>query len=104
MKKRRRSGGTALISLKEIRHLAWLAKIELSRREEASLQKELGKIVKYFRKIDEAATEDIPPTFHVLDMVNVLRPDYPGPGLEREKVLELAPNKKAGYIKAPRMG
>jgi len=93
-----------LISLEQIRHLAWLAKVELTRGEAASLRKELGKILNYFRKIDEAPTEGVPPTFHVIDLVNVFRPDLPGPSLDAEVVLELAPSKQEGYVKAPRMG
>jgi len=103
-RRRKARARKGLISVEEIRHLAWLAKIELTRAEEGALRGDLEKILKYFRKVDEAEVERIPPTFHVIEITNVFRPDVPARGLESEEVLELAPSKKEGYIKAPRMG
>ena len=91
------------VSLEELRHIARLARIELTEEEERRYAKQMGEILTYFRKIDEAGVEDLPPTHHVLDIVNPYREDVEGPSLPVEKALQNAPRKKGGYIRSPRI-
>jgi aspartyl-tRNA(Asn)/glutamyl-tRNA(Gln) amidotransferase subunit C len=60
-------------------------------------------ILDYFKKIDEVDTEDVEPTYHVLDIDNVFRKDKTEPSLPAEKVLENAPRKEKKFFKAPRI-
>jgi len=90
------------ISEREIEHLAELARIELSSREKAALRSQLNEIVRYFRMINEVDTESVPPTYHVQDLINVFRDDEPEP-FDSDKVLKTVPQKKARFIKAPKM-
>jgi aspartyl-tRNA(Asn)/glutamyl-tRNA(Gln) amidotransferase subunit C len=91
-----------IISEKEVEHLAELAKLELSKKEFTKLRGELNEILSYFRLIDEVDTENILPTYHVQDLVNVLRDDVPTPQ-QPDALLKDAPQKKDRFIKAPRM-
>lgn len=92
-----------MISSKDIRHLAWLAKIELSRADERLFQKQLGDILDYFKQIDEADTKDVEPTLHVLDITNAWRPDEPRPSIPVDKALSNAKRTKDKFIVAPKM-
>ncbi len=91
-----------IISEKDVEHLAELARLEVSRKDVATLRVQLNEILEYFKKMDEVDTNDVPPTYHVQDLVNVLRDDVPQPS-EPEKLLENAPKKKDRFIKAPKM-
>lgn len=91
------------ISKEQVEHVAWLAKIKLTEDEKNYFTKQLNEILDYFKKIDEIDTSNIPPTFHVLDLVNVLRDDEVEPSLPTEEALRNAPQKEDSFIKAPRI-
>jgi aspartyl-tRNA(Asn)/glutamyl-tRNA(Gln) amidotransferase subunit C len=59
--------------------------------------------LEYFKKIDEVDTEDVEPTYHVLDIINVFRKDKAEPSLPTEKVLKNAPKKEKKFFKASRI-
>lgn len=90
------------ISKKEIKHLSWLAKIELSQEEEELFSKQLNDILSYFKKIDEADVEKLLPTHHVIELINVMRVDEPEPSAPDE-ILRNVPKIKGRYVKAPRI-
>jgi aspartyl-tRNA(Asn)/glutamyl-tRNA(Gln) amidotransferase subunit C len=92
----------AKITRKDIKHLAWLARIGLSDKEELEMIPELNKIIEYFGKIDKINTEKIVPTYQILEVSNTVREDKPKP-FPADKILKNMPNKKSRYIKAPRM-
>jgi len=96
MKKRR-------ISKKEVEHIAWLARIELSEEEKVLFTEQFNEILDYFEKIDEVETEEVPPTYHVLDLVNVYREDEVLSSLSVEDALKNAPKKEKQFLKAPRI-
>lgn len=89
------------LSKKEIEHIAWLARIELSKKEVNLFAHQLSDILTYFAKIDEVDTEDVPPSYHVLDLINVLRKDEIKPSLE--ETFQTVPQTKGRFVKAPRM-
>jgi aspartyl-tRNA(Asn)/glutamyl-tRNA(Gln) amidotransferase subunit C len=90
------------LSKKEIKHLSWLAKIELTKQEEDLFSNQLNDILSYFQKIDEANVQDLPPTYHVIDISNVLRSDKSRPP-NPEQALKNVPKLKGRYVKAPRI-
>jgi len=96
MKKRR-------ISKKEVEHIAWLAHIELSEEEKDLFTGQFDDILEFFEKIDEVDTESVPPTYHVLDLVNVYREDEVSPSLPTEEALKNAPKRERLFLKAPRI-
>jgi len=52
---------------------------------------ELSKVLDHIEKISELDLDGVPPTSHVIDVVNALRPDEPEPSLPREVILAAAP-------------
>lgn len=95
--------GRAERGLREIEHLAWLARLELTKQEEGVFARQIGEVIAYFREIDKAETEGVGPTYHVLDLTNVLRGDKPSP-TDSEPILQNVPGTKDRFVKAPRMG
>lgn len=85
------TSGPTLISLVEVRHVARLARLELTDSEIVTLQGELSALLDHVDKVRRLDTADVPPTAHPLPLRNVLRADEPRPGLERQAVLSAAP-------------
>jgi aspartyl-tRNA(Asn)/glutamyl-tRNA(Gln) amidotransferase subunit C len=52
---------------------------------------ELSKVLDHIEAIRELDLEGVPPTSHVIDVVNRLRADQPEPSLPREVILAAAP-------------
>ncbi|HYB92705.1 MAG TPA: Asp-tRNA(Asn)/Glu-tRNA(Gln) amidotransferase subunit GatC [archaeon] len=91
------------ISREQVEHVAWLAKIELSEEEKELFTKQFNEILGYFKKMDKLDTNNVPPTSHVLDLVNVFREDKVKPSLTKEKSIKNAPKRKGRYLKAPKI-
>ncbi|WP_243299515.1 Asp-tRNA(Asn)/Glu-tRNA(Gln) amidotransferase subunit GatC [Bacillus litorisediminis] len=89
------------ISLDEVKHVAHLARLEITEEEAVMFTKQLDAIISYAEQLNELDTENIEPTSHVLDMKNVMREDIPEKGLPREEVLKNAPDHEDGQIKVP---
>ena len=84
-------------------HLAELARITLSDKEKKEFAKQLSSMVEFFSQISELDTENVKPTYHVLELKNVFREDEPREGMSQEAALKNAPQKEKGYFKSPRI-
>ena len=91
------------LSKKEVEHIAWLAHIELSEKEKTLFTEQFNDILDYFKKIDKVDTEDVQPTYHVLEIMNVYREDKTTPSLPTKETLKNAPKKEKRFLKAPRI-
>jgi aspartyl-tRNA(Asn)/glutamyl-tRNA(Gln) amidotransferase subunit C len=93
-----------MIGEDDVRYVAKLARLRLEQGEVARMADELAKILAHIDKMSELDTTDVPPTAHVLDVVNVTRPDKPRPGLSRADALRNAPAVSADCFCVPKMG
>ncbi len=75
----------------QVLHVARLARLELSDDDVERMASELSKVLDHIDKIRELDLEGVPPTSHVIDVVNALRADEPEPSLPREVILAAAP-------------
>jgi aspartyl-tRNA(Asn)/glutamyl-tRNA(Gln) amidotransferase subunit C len=75
----------------QVLHVARLARLELSDDEVDRMATELSNVLDHIEKIRELDLEGVPPTAHVIDVVNALRADEPEPSLPREVILAAAP-------------
>ena len=80
-----------MIDRDEVRHVARLARLELSDEEVDRMAVELAGVLEHISTIDELDLEGVAPTSHVVAVENALRADEPRPSLARERVLESAP-------------
>ena len=75
----------------DVRHIADLARLELTEAEVERFQAELGDILTYVEQLGELDVTGIEPTAHAMPRTNVMRDDTPWPSLDRERVLSNAP-------------
>lgn len=82
-----------------MRHLAGLARIDLSDGEIEHLTGELRQIVDVVASVSEVATADVPATSHPIPLENVFRPDIVGDVLTTEQALAGAPEHDGSRFK-----
>ncbi len=75
----------------QVLHVARLARLELTDEEVERMALELSKVLDHIEKIRELDLDGVPPTSHVIDVVNALRADQPRPSLPPEVALGSAP-------------
>jgi aspartyl-tRNA(Asn)/glutamyl-tRNA(Gln) amidotransferase subunit C len=75
----------------QVLHVARLARLDLSDDEVERMSVELSNVLEHIEKIGELDLDGVPPTSHVVDVVNALRPDEPEPCLPPEVALASAP-------------
>ena len=85
----------------QVLHVARLARLELTDAEVDKMAVELSKVLDHIEKIAELDLSEVPPTSHVVDVVNALRPDEPEPSLRVEVALASAPEPVADGFGVP---
>jgi aspartyl-tRNA(Asn)/glutamyl-tRNA(Gln) amidotransferase subunit C len=90
-----------MIDRAQVLHVARLARLELSEAEVERMTGELTKILDHIEKISALDLDGVPPTTHVVDVPNALRPDEPRPCLPREVALANAPAVDEGGFAVP---
>ena len=91
------------ISKDEILKVAALARLDL---EEASIEafaEQISTILDYVDTLKNVDTEGVPATSHAISLTNAFREDEPHEHLERDRVLENAPEKEDGAFTVPRI-
>jgi aspartyl-tRNA(Asn)/glutamyl-tRNA(Gln) amidotransferase subunit C len=92
-----------MITKEEVEHVGWLARIEISAIESDAYAEKLNSVLGYFGQLDEVDTEDVLPTYHVADIMNVFREDVVKPSMSQEDVLSNTENKQEGSFKVPKI-
>ncbi|MHA0858441.1 Asp-tRNA(Asn)/Glu-tRNA(Gln) amidotransferase subunit GatC [Paenibacillus sp. CMAA1364] len=89
------------ITIRDVQHVANLARLNLSSKEESTLTEQLNAILQYAQKLDALDTEGVEPTTHVLHLSNVMREDVERESLSIEKVFANAPEVEDDQFKVP---
>ena len=87
---------------KLIKHVAKLARLELSDEEIEEFTPQLKEVLETFSIIAEVNTEGISPSFQPLGMKNALRDDKSGTCLTQEQALRNSKHQTDGYFKGPK--
>jgi aspartyl-tRNA(Asn)/glutamyl-tRNA(Gln) amidotransferase subunit C len=87
----------------DVKYVAHLARIALSSEEEQKLGAQLGNILGYIEKLNQADVSQVEPTAHAFPLVNVTRPDEPRPSMSNEDALRNAPAKAGGLFMVPKI-
>jgi aspartyl-tRNA(Asn)/glutamyl-tRNA(Gln) amidotransferase subunit C len=90
-----------VINREQVLHVAQLARLRLDPDEVARMTGELSGILEHVDRIAALQLEDVPPTSHVVELENVLRPDRPRPSWPRDVVLAQAPDPLDGSFRVP---
>lgn len=91
------------ISEKDVKHVAWLARLAVTDAEVQKFTQQLDVILEHAGIIGELDVENIPPTSHAIPLKNVLREDKVGPCLTPEDALSNAPKKENQAFAVPRI-
>ncbi len=86
-----------------IRHIAMLARIEMTDEQAETLGRQFADIVAYVDKLQEPDTDGVEPMAHALDLRNVLAADAPGESLPVEQALANAPARDGDFYKVPKV-
>jgi len=79
------------ISPEEVVYVANLAHLDMKPEEVERMTRQLDTILSYVDKLNELATEDIPPTTHAISIHNAFRPDAVRESLPRDEALANGP-------------
>ncbi len=90
-----------MIDREQVLHVARLARLELSDAEVERMSAELSNVLEHIEKIGELDLAGVPPTTHVVEVSNALRPDAVEPSLPREVALASAPAVADGGFLVP---
>ena len=90
-----------MIDRAQVLHVARLARLDLTEEEVARMSTELSDVLTHIEKIGELDLVGVPPTTHVVEVSNALRPDEPEPSLPREVALANAPAVADGGFLVP---
>ncbi len=92
-----------MISIKDVEHVALLARLTLTEDEKQIYSKQLSDILEHVHKLQDLNTDGIQPTAHVLPLKNVFREDRVGEHMPVDQVLANAPDRQDKFFKVPKI-
>jgi len=93
-----------MITVKDVEHVAKLARLQLSEDEKEKFTKQLGDILKYVEQMNEVDTTGVEPMAHAFDVVNVMREDEVVIEQTKEELMANAPEEENGFFRVPKIG
>ncbi len=91
------------LTMDDIRHVARLARLELSDEEMKAFGKVLSDILGFVGRLQQLETDGVEPTSHVVPLENVMRDDCVKPSLSVDEALANAPDRSDDYFRVPRI-
>lgn len=93
-----------MIEIKDVEHVAKLARLALSEEEKSKFSKQLTDILKYVEQMNEVDTTGVEPMSSALDFSNVMREDVVKYENTREELMQNAPEREGDFFKVPKIG
>ncbi len=91
------------ITPEEVKRVATLARLQLSREEEELLTEQLDKILQYMAKLDRLDTDKVEPLAHAVDIVNAFREDKVTNQPNTKDLLANTPAREKNFFKVPKI-
>jgi aspartyl-tRNA(Asn)/glutamyl-tRNA(Gln) amidotransferase subunit C len=95
--------GEPRISLREVEHVARLARLHLTDADNERMRGELDGILAYIDKLRALDTEGVEATSHAIPLANVMRDDEPRPPFPADAMLMNAPDLHGAFFRVPRI-
>ena len=92
-----------MISTDDVKHVAKLARLELTEEEIDKYSKQLGSILQYVEQMNEVDTTGIEPMPHAIPVYNVMREDVVKYEQTKEEMLAYAPFEEDGFFRVPKI-
>ena len=86
-----------------IKHVADVARLNLTEAEMKELLPQLKEILNAFSDIQEVNTNSTEPSFHPIELKNAMREDIPKESLNNDDALKNTSHKSEGYFKGPKI-
>ena len=91
------------ITMKDVEHVARLARLELGPEEKERMRRELDGILTYIDKLGAVDTRSVEPTSHAVPMTNVMREDVTCPSFPQADMLANAPDRSGDFFRVPKI-
>ncbi|MGB4503647.1 MAG: Asp-tRNA(Asn)/Glu-tRNA(Gln) amidotransferase subunit GatC [Syntrophaceticus sp.] len=91
------------LTREEVRQVAVIARLALDEDEFDELYDEFNEVLEFVETINNIDTENVEPTFYLLPLQNVWRPDEPHQPLAIDDVLLNAPDHDGSFFRVPRI-
>lgn len=91
------------IRLEDIRHVAFLARLDLTPAEQRALVEHFDKMLSYVEKLHELQTEGTHPTAHAVDVPSPFRDDVVTNQPNADALLQNAPSRSATFFRVPKI-
>ena len=91
------------ITPEDVKYIAGLAMFKVSDEELPRLHGEMETVIEYAGRLNEADTEGLEPTYHILPLENVFREDVVTSNFDRDKLLANAPSQYNGCFEVPKV-
>jgi len=91
------------ITLKDVEHVARLARLELGPEDKEHMRRELDGILSYIDKLRALDTEGIEPTSHAVPVTNVMRDDLARASFPQSDMLANAPDRSGDFFRVPKI-
>ena len=92
-----------MIEIKDVEHVAKLARLELSEEEKIKYSKQLSDIVKYVEQMNEVDTTNVEPMNHPINFTNVMREDEVNYEVCKEELMKNAPQREGDFFRVPKI-
>ncbi|MBR1977773.1 Asp-tRNA(Asn)/Glu-tRNA(Gln) amidotransferase subunit GatC [bacterium] len=92
-----------MIEIKDVEHVAKLARLELTEEEKVKFSKQLGDVLGYVNAMNEVDTTDVKPMSHAVEFSNVMREDVEIYEQTREELMSNAPDREGDFFKVPKI-
>ncbi len=92
-----------MISKEEVKHVAKLARLELTDEEVNKYSQQLGSILEYVEQMNEVDTTGIEPMPHAIPVYNVMREDVVKYEQTKEEMMANAPFEEDGFFRVPKI-
>ena len=92
-----------MITIKDVEHVAKLARLELTQEEKEVFTHQLGDVLAHVEKMNEVDTTGVEPMNHAIDFYNVMREDNKIYENTREELMSNAPDVEGEFFKVPKI-
>jgi len=93
-----------MITKEEVKHVAKLARLELTDAEIDKYSEQIGNILTYVEQMKEVDTTGIEPMPHAIPVTNVMREDVVKYEQTKEELMQNAPYEEDGFFRVPKIG
>jgi aspartyl-tRNA(Asn)/glutamyl-tRNA(Gln) amidotransferase subunit C len=91
------------LSREQVRHVAHLARLALTPEDEERFARQLGGILEYVERLQQADVSGVEPMAHSVPMSGPERPDVVQPSLPRDEALAAAPQRVGDGVAVPKI-